>query len=718
MLTQKDLQTAIYEREEKLKDEDIFLSKSYEHRLTEMGNGITNCKLKGTTHMIKGSDSLAYTDGKNTYICYDSEQAASLERVKKHHYFLGLNLHENGHKLFTDFALWKKALENFNDRTLYPMPKDNEYRLETLEYLSDTKTDINALSNIYHNLWNNIEDGFIDRASCAEAPGYAPMLTFVNEVDAIGDIVSIKDMRKMGNDEATIFANMILIYCVHGVRNYNKNEIVDIKDLSLVDSFEKVLGPLTNALYEVRPMERLRTVNEVFCHLIHFLIEEEKKDEEDKKDDDKSESEPSEKNDSSENKENDSEEQNKEDELEDPEKPQESSEEGDKTPDNTSRNNLLESLSNQMQTSERNTHENMESPDKEAINSIRSSMKDRKEESGNSEFSSSAESIEECDESSELNQIMEDIATEALCQEQESEIKGKMKAEVSEYMTNLPYHGTIHSKIVRTEPNERALDEYEEYHGELDEIVRKLTRTFEKEIKDRQIGDTMNSLYAGKRLDNNHLYAHDKRIFSRKILPEDIPDLGVGILVDCSGSMCWGEPETKIMVAKKCAYITYQFCKKLNIPCFVIGHTTDDDDVVLISVADENSLDGNDKLRIFSLDAEDSNRDGYALRYCLKKLENMTTKDKMMMVISDGRPAHNGYGMREGTIDCQGAVHDAIKKGIFTIAAGLGTDAESVRRVYQEGRSEKDSAAFLDLSDLERMPTAFVKIIKKKLESA
>lgn len=697
MLTQRDLQAAIYEREEKLKDEEIFLSKSYEHRLTEMGNGITNCKVKGATHISQGINGLAYTDGLNTYICYDSEQAASLDRVKKHHYFVGLNLHENGHKLFTDFALQEKAYEKMDERALYPMPKDNEYRKETLEYLSDANTDINILKGIYHNLWNNIEDGFIDRASCAEAPGYAPMLTFVNEVDAIGDIISIDELRKMGKEEASIFADMILIYCVHGVRNYQIEDKADSKNAALIESFEQVLSVLTRALYEARPTERLRLVNEVFCHLVHFLIKEEKE-----KQEQNNESQSTNESNSSENSE-----ENEND---------EGSSNSESNP--SSRSNLLNSLSSQMQTSERNKHENMRSPDKEAIHSINESMQELREESGITESSSSAENAGECNESNELEQIIEDIVSQALLSEQEAEIKGKLKANVKEFMANQPFHGNIKSIIKRTEPTSTAIEDYEEYHEELDEIVRKLARTFEKEIKDRQIGDTLNSLYAGKRLDKNHLYAHDKRIFSRKILPEDIPDLGIGILVDCSGSMEWGDPETKIMVAKKCAYITYQFCHRLNIPCFVIGHTTDDEDVVLISVADENSLDGQDKYRIFSLDALDSNRDGYALRYCLKKLEKMPTKDKMMMIISDGKPAHYGYGMSEGMQDCQEAVHDAIKKGIFTIAAGLGTDAESVQKVYQEGRSEKDSAAFLDLSDLQRMPTAFVKIIKKKLESA
>ena len=41
---------------------------------------------------------------------------------------------------------------------------------------------------------------------------------------------------------------------------------------------------------------------------------------------------------------------------------------------------------------------------------------------------------------------------------------------------------------------------------------------------------------------------------------------------------------------------------------------------------------------------------------------------------------------------------------------------ESVKSVYKEGKSDKNSATYMDLSDLKKLPKAFVKVIKKYLE--
>lgn len=108
------------------------------------------------------------------------------------------------------------------------------------------------------------------------------------------------------------------------------------------------------------------------------------------------------------------------------------------------------------------------------------------------------------------------------------------------------------------------------------------------------------------------------------------------------------------------------------------------------------------------------NRDGYAVWFCIKKLEKITADQKILMIISDGRPNHNGYGLESGRMDCQAAVKHGIKKGITTIAASIG-DPTGVRSVYKDDISEKSSAEFLDLTDLQKLPKAFVNIIKKRM---
>lgn len=723
--SQKELNREIYAAQARLTDEKLFLSPTYEHKLTEMGHGITNCSFNGKSHMLNQGDDLAFTDGNDIYINYASQIAKTLEkRTEKHRYFLGLNMHEYGHILFTDFKLAEQVREKFKQNVLYPMPKENDYLKELLLFLADETKNAAALQGIHHSLDNAIEDGFVDRAVCKAVPGYSDCLQYSNEVDFANDLISYKEMKNKGIPNPLIFTNLVLSYCVYGEKGYSEE---DIENDELLESFEECLTWLRMAVFEARPIERKRLVNTVFCHLFHFIKKEAEKQQEQQK----------------QQQENQQQSQHGQGQNSQNQSGQSGSSEGQNSncPQNTSQahadgsnagepsggspspsqalNEALSELNGQMTNTEKAAHKNTTAPNEKAIEEIASAMEMAGSESASegeeNESTASANKDKgegESELSSQLDKIAQDIAISQICEKQEKEIQNNMSCDVKKFLDGVQVHKDIPSNCIRAEVTASAKKLYDMVHQELDTIVRRFIKDFEKEIKDRQLGDTLTGLYAGKRLDGNHLYRSDKRIFSRKIMPEDIPDMAVGILVDCSGSMS-GE---RIEIAQKCAYITYTFCQKMHIPCFVIGHSTSGYTVNLKSVADDKSLDNNDKIRIFGLQAGGSNRDGFALRYCLKKLENIQAKDKLMLVISDGRPAHNGYGMESGQKDCQSAVHDAIKKGIWTIAAGIGYDSASVHEVYKEGRTDNDSASFLDLSDMNRLPKAFVKIIKQRLE--
>lgn len=708
--TQRELQREIHAVQQNLTNEQLFLSPAYEHKLTEMGHGITNCEFEGQAHMYSANDDIAYTDGNNIFINYSSPTANSLSsRVEKHNYYLGANLHEHGHLLFTDFALGKKVREELKGNKLYPFPNENEYLKELLEFMAAESNNSAALQSIYHMLDNCIEDGFVDRAVIAAVPGYGECLKFETQVD-MGTFSNYKEMKANNIPDPLIFTNLVLGYCVYGIKGYSDEEI---NGNELLKSFEECLLWLRKAVYEVRPLERKRLVNNVFCHLFHFIKQEAEKEEQEqqKKQD---------------NNKKGNHQDNKQSNQQNNQQPniQNNSTNSSTTSSQTSSqsgnqnsspsqalNEALNELSKNMKDTEKNKHLNPQSPNKNAINDISGKMDTQSQEP--SAKKSNSQQVEKSSTSTELENIAKNVAEEIVSQQQENEIKSENTCNVRKFLDGVQIHKNVSCSVSRADCSSSATKLYNDCHQELDTTVRRFVKDFEKEIKERQLGDTLTGLYAGKRLDNNHLYRTDKRLFSRKIMPEDIPDMAVGILIDCSGSMN-GE---RIEVARKCAYITYSFCRKMNIPCFVFGHHTSGNTVILHSVADEHSLDNKDSIRIFDLKSGGSNRDGFALRYCLKKLEKIPTNDRLMLIISDGRPAHNGYGMESGQKDCQAAVHDAMKKGIYTVAAGIGIDASTVYEVYKAGRTDKDSASYLDISDLNRMPKAFIKIIKKRLES-
>lgn len=698
--SQKELKREIFSRASKLSEAEIFLSKAYTLFLEQIQKGLLLSKNRRVNVRIvdDGKEGcVAYTDGNETVINIANPYTTSLTQVEKHRLYIGLILHETGHLLFTDFSLMEKICKKLiYDGNIFPPMGDVTEDVE--EYIAEGG-DLTVLAQMLQRISNITEDGFVDRAVVKLTPGYKSCLAFVEKIDK-DDFSSFKEMKDKGLPDEEIFLNLILSYARHGVRAYDETDSADV-----IEAVKEVEPIVRRCVREPIPMKRAKINWEILNALLAFLKKSsEEKDEEEGEGEStgsgkgkgkgkgkKSESKGSESSESSESSEG-------------------SEGEGKKSSALSSLEKALKELGQEKEGKLKTDHRHTESPDAETIEELSKEL--ASEEDGDSSDGSSSEAGGE--NSSELSHLAEEAAKEKIASEQEENIKVNLKDGACEEI-----HG-IHSKclpnIVREEPSAEGLERYEVEHGELDAIVRRFVRTFEDEIKERQTGDTYKGLYNGKRLTSNEVYRKDKKIFSNKRLPEDIPDMAVGILVDLSGSM-FGE---RMEAARKCAYITYKFCTQLSIPVFVLGHCEDfgswrED---LVSVADENCLDGKDAMRILSLEAGGNNRDGYALRCALAKLEKMDAEQKMMLVISDGQPAARDYSLYNGRPDCQEAVSKALKKGIFTVCAGIGSDAGQVKAVYKEGVSEKNSASFLEISDLDKLPKSFIKILKTKLDEA
>ena len=93
MLSQKELKREIFSQKEKLKDHELFVSDSYNKFLTQMQDGITECKSGCEAFMTENTESIAYTDGTRIYISYDSLLSKGHNRKERHLIYCGLNLH-------------------------------------------------------------------------------------------------------------------------------------------------------------------------------------------------------------------------------------------------------------------------------------------------------------------------------------------------------------------------------------------------------------------------------------------------------------------------------------------------------------------------------------------------------------------------------------------------------------------------------------------------
>ena len=734
MLSQKELKREIFSQKEKLKDHELFVSDSYNKFLTQMQDGITECKSGCEAFMTENTESIAYTDGTRIYISYDSLLSKGHNRKERHLIYCGLNLHECGHLLFTDFQLMMKSMEALKKGEMYPTPEDNPYLQKLRNFLYTTGNEQYILP-IFKKLDNCIEDGFVDRAVMAMVPGYARCLRYVRNEDNSLEKMTYKEMVDKKCPRVHIFIAMTLFYARHGLLLFDDSDSGE-----LIDSFKEVMPVIKKAVFSASPFQRKKMVWKVMCYLYNFIEidnnQQKNNSQNGAQQGNNSQSGTQQGNSSQSGAQQGNNSQsgtqqgnNSQSGTQQGNNSQSGAQQGNSSQSGTQQGNssqgdaqqsngsvcgespqsLQEALKQAdaaMRNTESTKHNNTVTPNEQVMSALENKLNSASGKSSEEKKADETGNLE-C---SELDSIANKVAEGKIFQKQEDEIKKDMSQKVTSYLSNAPTHRGIHAKCTRAGVTERATSSYEKEHRELDSIVTRMITEFEKEIKERQTGDTLTGLYTGKRFEAREAYRYDKRVMSRKILPEDIPDMAVGILVDCSGSM-GGD---KIHYAIQSAYITYSFCKRLQIPVFVVGHTTSGNDVSLISVADENSLDNNDKIRIFDLRSQNCNRDGYALKYCMEKLKHIVAEQKLMMIISDGCPNHTGYHLNEGRADCQAIVKDGIKNGITTIAAAI-DDAVNVQSVYKKGISEKNSAEYLDLSDLRKLPKAFVKIIKKRL---
>ena len=258
-------------------------------------------------------------------------------------------------------------------------------------------------------------------------------------------------------------------------------------------------------------------------------------------------------------------------------------------------------------------------------------------------------------------------------------------------MSNVP--DTMRQKYVRVSPPLIA-------------ISKRLQRQIMQKLKSESEGSRMNGLYMGRRINARALAANDGKIFYNKKLPSEEAKLAVAVLVDESGSMSSNDRETS---ARAASIVLYDFCQALQIPMALYGHT-EYSDVELYAYAEFDNPDKNDRFRIMDMSARCGNRDGAALRFVAERLSKRPEETKLLIVISDGQPAGNGYGGTAAEADLRGIKHEYKNKGVTMFAAAIGADKANIERIYQEG--------FLDITDLNKLPMNLTKLVLKYLKIA
>ena len=305
----------------------------------------------------------------------------------------------------------------------------------------------------------------------------------------------------------------------------------------------------------------------------------------------------------------------------------------------------------------------------------------------------------------DIERILDKMAEKVACEELENE----RIRELNDAAQNISY-GNIHEGVaIRvnriSSVDEELVDQYNAISAPLITISRQLQRSLIKQLQENRRGGKQTGLIMGRRLDTHALCRNDGKVFYSNKLPNEMPELAVGLLLDESGSM--GSCD-RCTYARASAIILYDFCESLGIPVMVYGHSTDYNAVELYSYAEFDGFDQDDKYRLMDIDARGSNRDGAALRYVAENLSKRPEAVKLLILVSDGQPAHSGYGGSAAEEDLRGIKQEYQRKGIIFVAAAIGNDKENIERIYGD--------SFLDISDLNQLPTKLTNVVKRHIK--
>ncbi|MDR1548983.1 MAG: hypothetical protein LBT06_10410 [Hungatella sp.] len=304
----------------------------------------------------------------------------------------------------------------------------------------------------------------------------------------------------------------------------------------------------------------------------------------------------------------------------------------------------------------------------------------------------------------DMNRILYNMAEEKYEKEKEKEVLQALKRQV-ETINFGDYHSGCAIEIHRIDS---VSAQCQKMYDSLSPDILKLARRLEEEMQDILYPDgeyMEKNLHIGKRIDGSRLYRQDKAIFMNKRISEDGGQAAIGVLIDESGSMSWGD---RITYGRLTALIIYKVCINMGVPVIVYGHSTSYDSsyaeeiVDLYAYAEFDSIDGKDCYRIMDISPRGSNRDGAALRYVGERLKTRPEDLKLLFLVSDGQPAALNYSGDLAKEDLRSLKTELKREGILLFAAAIGDDQQVIEDIYQEG--------FINISDLSMLP---VRIVKK-----
>lgn len=704
--TAKMVKKLAKQKELKLSNKEILLSPEFHNYLTNYIESLLfrirrkpNLKIEYDT---KEGATIAYTDNELIFLNAGNRISSFYESIDSQLLaLLGIVTHECCHILYLDFEGEKTVLTALKDGSLTgEFEIEDDISAEIIDFVKDTRF-YKLFQQIYHELSNIFSDVHDEGKGSQEFGGIVEKsLLYSAEAMRMKSSPLDKLIERYKEEPLPQLGLQLMYSCILHYARYRELIINDEEAVKKEEFYQKItelmpvieLGRSTDDLYE-----KYTCINNCIYVLWDYISQM-------LNSDDTS---------GSEDGESDSDESGEGTNEADGSGSSSSSENSEKTSkDGKSNSSSGESSSGEI------SEEKIE----EVLNALNEASKDmnssKAPERDKNTASPKSEKSETSDKSAMDNNTAKDVINNILKQvkkaisedKAEKEVEETIKEEQNRIIQGIDMTSSHKGRKIR---NIRDLDitdsekqEYNRIMGPLKGISKSMQRQMLAVLRDLKEGDTLKHRTFGSKLEARDTYRLDSKMFSKKKLPQDLPDMVICILVDESGSMK-GE---RIEAAKQATMLLYDFAIGLQIPTMVLGHTEDyytDKAFVLRRYAEFDTVNDKDKYRLAKIKARENNRDGMALLIASELLSRRPEQVKLLIVISDGQPVAINYSGESARRDMRDILKKYKKKGIKTFAAAIGSDKPMIKSIYGEG--------YLDISDLSKLPKAIVSLVKKRI---
>ena len=671
-------------------DEQLFASRAYAAYLTDLAEAATGRYKRHVTVRTYWDDSpegdLAWTNNKTITINAGNSVTQSFPtRRLRADSLVGMNGHEIGHMLFTDFTMHKAYCEAFKAGRFYPNEPgcdlyDEEVALDELKQFIADKDDtaIHAVLSAALNLDNILEDIYIEARMCDAFPGNFRSGILLNSIRMMELVKPLAE--QVANDYMgfSIMCNLILQYC----RSGDINNLTEYRG-EYLDKLIECIPVLDNAIYDDDSRVRYDASNVLVLKLWKYVKELIEKHREQKKN---------------------------------------------AADDDEAANALADLLGSQIagggmlpqgngkpvkgkfkhdpnaMDEAKDTVQQVLAQDCGRIELEKTDSIDEGSNPGvthNNDYTGAGYTSSEED----MNRILNEVAEEAAMLHYEDELTEELQAEADRINYGNAHKG-IHVTVNRMrDPDMRLADSYMKVSPPLLLLSKRVQSKLTDLLKDKRDGGKQTNLLMGRRINPRAFAQDDGKYFYNNRLPEEKMNLAVALLVDESGSMSGSD---RITYARAASIVMYDFCRKLDIPVIVYGHTSYGEDVDMFAYAEFDAIDNKDAYRMMDMSARSGNRDGAALRYVAERLMTRDEETKLLILISDGQPASSGYYGTEAEADLRGIKREYTNKGVTMFSAAIGDDKENIERIYKDG--------FLDITDLQLLPMNLTRLISRYIK--